>query len=74
MRRVFELEDLECAHCAQKVQDAVSKIEGVSECNVAFLTAKLTYEVADDMDEKVEELVIKTVANILPDVTVNALE
>ena len=37
MKKTFELEDLDCAHCAQKMQDAIAKIEGVDSVSVNSL-------------------------------------
>ena len=45
MKKVFLLEDLECAHCAGKIEREVAKLEGVCESKVTFLTQKLTVEV-----------------------------
>lgn len=72
MKRSFILEDLECAHCAQKAQDAVSKLEGVSSCVVNFLTTKMVYEVEDEKDAEVEAKMRKVIKDLLPDVTVVA--
>ena len=73
MTRTFILEDLDCAHCAQKIQDAVAKIAGVSECKVTFLTQKLVYNVEDDKNEAVEKEMRKIVKNTEPEVTVKAV-
>ena len=73
MTRTFILEDLDCAHCAQKIQDAVAKIDGVSDCKVTFLTQKLVYSVADDKNDAVEKEMRKIVKNTEPDVTVKAV-
>ncbi len=72
MKRTFILEDLDCAHCAKKIEEAVAKIEGVSECTVTFLTQKLTYTVDDDRNEAVEKEMRKIVKSTEPDVTVTA--
>lgn len=72
MKRTFILEDLCCANCAQKIQDKVSKLEGVTNCTVAFLTQKLTYEVEDSKNEEVEAEMRKIVKKIEPDVVVEA--
>lgn len=72
MKRTFILEDLDCAHCAQKIQDKVAKLEGVSNCTVTFLTQKLVYDVEDDKNEQVEKEMKKLVADMEPDVTVIA--
>lgn len=73
MKRTFLLEDLDCAHCAQKIQDKVSKLEGVSNCTVTFLTQKLVYEVEDDKNADVEKEMKKLVKDMEPDVTVKAM-
>ena len=48
MRKVFKLTDLDCAHCAQKMEDAIAKLDGVEKVHVNFLAQKLTL-VADDV-------------------------
>lgn len=30
MRKVFKLQDLDCANCAAKMEDAIKKIDGVN--------------------------------------------
>ncbi len=72
MKRTFILEDLDCAHCAKKIEEAVAKIEGVSECTVTFLTQKLVYTVEDDKNDAVEKEMRKIVKSTEPDVTVVA--
>ena len=36
MKKIYRLEDLECAVCAGKMEHAISKIDGVQEVNVNF--------------------------------------
>ncbi len=47
MKKVFKLEDLDCAHCAAKMEDGIKKIDGVISAQVNFLSQKLVLE-ADD--------------------------
>lgn len=47
MKKVFKLQDLDCANCAAKMEQAISKIEGVQSVRVNFMTQKMTLE-ADD--------------------------
>lgn len=49
MKRVFELEELECAHCAMKMEEAIRKIEGVTSASINFLSQKLVIE-AEEKD------------------------
>ena len=55
MIRTYMLEDLDCANCAQKIQDAVAKLDGVNSCNVTFITQKMVLDVNDDAVEDVEK-------------------
>ncbi len=70
MKKSFELEDLDCAHCAQKMQDAIAKIEGVDSVTVNFLAQKLTLEAADDKFDAILKEAIKTIKKVEPDCTV----
>lgn len=40
MKKTFKLLDLDCAHCAAKIEDSVRKIEGVAGAEVNFLFLK----------------------------------
>ena len=44
MKKVFELEDLDCAVCAAKIEAAVKELEGVDNVSVNFMTQKMTIE------------------------------
>ena len=56
MKKVFKLEDLECANCAAKMEAAIKKLDGVEDATVSFMTQKLTL-VADD--EKFDDIIKK---------------
>lgn len=47
MRKTFKLDELDCANCGAKMEDAIKKIEGVNDAKVTFMTQKLTVD-ADD--------------------------
>ena len=49
MKKVFKLEELDCAHCAAKMEEAIAKIDGVQAASVNFLALKLTIE-AEEAD------------------------
>ena len=42
MKKVFKLQDLDCANCARKMEDAIKKIDGVQDASVSFMTQKMT--------------------------------
>lgn len=70
MKKIYMLEDLDCAHCAAKIEEAVGKLEGVSASTVTFLTQKLSVEVEEDKAEAVTKEIKKLVKKLEPDVTV----
>ena len=70
MKKVFELIDLDCAHCAARMEDGIRKLAGVSDVSVNFLTQKLTLEANDDVFDKVLKQAVKICRKIEPDCTV----
>lgn len=67
MKKTFILEDLECAHCAAKMETAISKIDGVIEAKISFMTQKLTIE-ADEKDfDNILKAAQKAIKKIEPD-------
>ena len=41
MKKTIKLIDLDCGHCADKIQNAVQKIDGVTSVSVNFLGQKM---------------------------------
>jgi copper chaperone CopZ len=67
MKKVFKLEDLECAHCAAKMQTAISKIEGVQSVSINFIMQKMTLEADDAVFEDVLKKAQKAIKKVEPD-------
>ena len=67
MRKVFKLEDLDCANCAAKMERAILKIEGVSFASVSFLTQKMTIEAEDAAFDSIMKQIVKTCKKVEPD-------
>ncbi|EEO40853.1 zinc-transporting ATPase [Fusobacterium vincentii ATCC 51190] len=68
MKKVFRLEGLDCAHCAAKIEERVSKLEGVKSVVINFMTTKMTLESIDENIGEVVEKVKKLINEIEPDV------
>ena len=68
MKKVFRLEGLDCAHCAAKIEERVSKVEGVRSVVINFMTTKMTLESIDENIGEVVEKVKKLINEIEPDV------
>ena len=67
MKKVFKLEDLDCAHCAAKMQDAIAKIDGVKAVSINFLMQKMTLEADDAVFEDVLKKAQKAIKKVEPD-------
>ena len=67
MKKTFKLQDLDCANCAAKMERGISKIDGVKQVNVNFLTQRMTIEADDDRFEEIMDQVVKTNKKVEPD-------
>lgn len=67
MKKKFKLEELDCAHCAAKMEEAIKKIEGVNDAAVNFLAQKMTVDAEDDRFDAVMEEIKNVCARIEPD-------
>lgn len=58
MKKKFKLTDLDCANCAAKMEDAIKKIDGVTDANVSFMMQKMTIEADESrFDDIMKEVV-----------------
>ena len=67
MRKSFKLDEIDCATCALKLEDAIRKVDGVDDVKVNFLTQKLTLSASDERFDEVLDRVIALVAKVEPD-------
>lgn len=69
MKKKFNCE-IDCANCAAKVEDAVRKLDGVTDVKVNFMTQKFTLEAADDRFDEILEEAVRVGKKIEPDFSV----
>ena len=67
MKKTYMLEDLDCANCAAKMEEAVKKIDGVKFASVKFLAQKMTLEADDEAFDEILKKAIKTIKRVEPD-------
>ena len=70
MKKKFKLQDLDCANCAAKMEEAIKKIDGVNDASVSFMTQKLTIDAADDRFDAIMDEVEKVCAKVEPDMKI----
>ncbi|HHY81589.1 MAG TPA: heavy metal transporter [Clostridiales bacterium] len=68
MTKKFILKGLGCANCAAKMENAISKLDGVKSASVNFITTKLTIEGEDDRMDEILKEAEKIIKKIEPDV------
>lgn len=74
MRKTFAIEELDCAVCAQKIEDAINKLPEVVHANVNFFSQKIVIEAAEDTDwDALLEKVIPLCKRVEPDCSVYPL-
>ena len=67
MKKSFKLDELDCANCGAKMEDAIKKIEGVVNAKVNFMAQKLTVEAADERFEAIMDEAQRVCHRIEPD-------
>lgn len=67
MGKTYKIE-VDCANCAEKMQEAAKKTEGVTDATVSFMTQKMKVEFMEGADEKaVMKQVLKACKRVEPD-------
>jgi copper chaperone CopZ len=67
MKKIYKIE-VDCANCANLMEDATKKVAGVASATVNFMTQKMTVEFEDGQDAKaVMKNVLKACRKIEPD-------
>ena len=66
MKKKFKLENLDCAHCAAKMEEAINRLDGVT-ASISFMAQKLTLEAADDAFDRAVEDAQRAISSIEKD-------
>ncbi len=67
MKKVYMLDELDCANCAAKMQNEISKLPEIESVTVSFLSQKLTFETNCDDTEYLLEKIQAIITKIEPD-------
>ena len=70
MKKSYKLQDLDCANCAEKMETAINKINGVNKATVSFMTQKLTIDADDSLFDEILKETVATIKKVEPDCTV----
>ncbi len=64
MKKIFELEDLDCANCAAKMEDAIRKLAGVRYVSISFMAGRMTLEADDAVFHEVVKEAAKAIQKV----------
>ncbi len=68
----YEISDLDCAHCAQRIEDEVNKLDGV-ECRLTFALSQM--KVTTERDFRGVEKEIKRIMKVIePDASMKEIK
>ena len=67
MTKTFKMVDLDCANCSSKMEDAIRKLDGVTEVHVNFLTQKMILTAEDGRFEEIVKEAVRCVRRVDPD-------
>ncbi len=67
MKRVYKLEDLDCANCAAKMERAVAKIDGVDSVSISFMAQRMSIDADEKRFEEIMDRVEKACKRVEPD-------
>ncbi|MBR0135010.1 MAG: cation transporter [Clostridia bacterium] len=53
MKKTYKVTGVDCANCAAKMEQQISKLEGVNSCSLSFVLQKLTIDAEDEMFNRI---------------------
>ena len=73
MKKTYLIEDLCCANCANKIENEIKSLDGVTSASLNFIAQKLFVEAEDRIADTITASVIKIAKKIEPDVSIEEL-
>ena len=67
MKKTYKMQDLECAHCAAKMENAIAKLDGVNNVSINFMTQKLVLDAADERFDDIIKQAVRLCKAVEPD-------
>lgn len=67
MKKIYSLQNLDCANCASKLENSIGKVDGVNNVVINFWLQKMELEIRDDKVEEILKKVKEISKTIEPD-------
>lgn len=69
MKKIYHFSELDCAHCAAKMENSIKKLKHVNHCSIQFMSQTMTIEIPEDYFDETMKDVIKCIHRIDSDCT-----
>ena len=56
MKKKLKMNNLDCANCAMKMKEAISKLDGVNDVQINFMFQKMTIDADDERFDEIIKL------------------
>ncbi len=67
MKKVYRLEELDCANCAAKMERAINELPGVEKATVNFMAQKLVLTAEESRYQEILQQVEEAIRRVEPD-------
>ena len=67
MKKVYRLEELDCANCAAKMERAINELPGVEKATVNFMAQKLVLTAEESRYQEILQKVEEAIRRVDPD-------
>ena len=67
MKKVYRLEELDCANCAAKMERAINELPGVEKATVNFMAQKLVLSAEESRYQEFLQKVEEAIRRVEPD-------
>ncbi|MEY8383100.1 cation transporter [Christensenellaceae bacterium 44-20] len=67
MKKVYRLEELDCANCAAKMERAINELPGVEKATVNFMAQKLVLTAEESRYQEILQKVEEAIRRVEPD-------
>lgn len=67
MKKIFKIENIDCANCAAKIESGIKKIDGVQSCSLSFFAEKLIIEADEGSFDAIMKEALKVARKVEPD-------
>ncbi len=73
MKVKFKIKGLDCANCANELENAISKIDGIENAVINFMTERMELEFDETRKEEIMKKLEKVLKREEPDVSIEEI-